>query len=48
MEYRPAVLHEDFPEYHENFRVAGTFEPVEGFQAAGTFGPAENFQAAGE
>ena len=38
MEYRPAVLHKEFQEYHENFRIVGTFEPAEEFQAAGEQG----------
>ena len=38
MEYRPAVLHKEFQEYHGNFRVVGTFEPAEEFQAAGEQG----------
>ena len=38
MEYRPAVLHKEFQEYHENFRVVGTFEPAEEFQAVGEQG----------
>ena len=38
MEYRPAVLHKEFQEYHENFRVVGRFEPAEEFQATGEQG----------
>ena len=38
MEYRPVVLHKEFQEYHENFRVVGTFEPAEEFQTAGEQG----------
>ena len=33
--YRPDVLHKEFPEYHENFWVVGTFEPAGEFQTAG-------------
>lgn len=55
VEFLLVVLHEEFLERHEDFRMVGAFGPAEefpeypeNFRVVGALGPTEEFQAAGE